>query len=103
MKRTKKPAPTDIWTQKEVVPPYWKTLDFHTDVVGGLFNNTNFGHEIEHFFPAGGLAAGTVHQGPVVLDAIEEAAHYHGLQRTFSKEIEAARALLTERGCRVVI
>ena len=94
MKNTK-PAPTAK-----------KTLDFDTDIVGRLFNNSNFGYEIEDFLvPPGGapLNCGTVLSGRDVLGAIEEAADWLRVKRVFNKELKAARALLMKRGCRVVL
>lgn len=95
MKTTTKPAPTTK-----------NTLDFDTDIVAGVFNNTNFGYELEYFLvPPGAkpLAVGAVLSGRDVMGAIYEAAHYHGLQRTFSKELKAASALLTATDCQVVV
>ncbi|NDC24663.1 hypothetical protein EB118_18200 [bacterium] len=83
-----------------------KTLDFDTDIVGRLFNNSNFGYELEYFLvPQGAepLAAGAVLSGRDVMAAIEEAADWLRVKRVFSKELKAARALLLNRGCRVVL
>ncbi|NBU17600.1 MAG: hypothetical protein EBS48_11455 [Actinobacteria bacterium] len=87
-------------------PTAKKTLDFDTDIVGRLFNNSNFGYELEYFLvPPGAepLAGGTVLTGRNVLAAIEEAADWLRVKRVFGKELKAARALLTKPNCRVVL
>jgi len=87
-------------------PSAKNTLDFGRDIVAGVFNNTNFGYELVYFLvspDAKPLPRRAVLSGRDVMDAIDRAAHEHDLAQAFSKELKAARALLTATDCQVVV